>query len=159
MEKIGRFEIVGKLGRGAFGMVYKGRDPMINRLAAIKVMSEATVGDPELVARLDRVHAGHVENRKKAQRWAARLAVIKKRTWPVEIIGKRQVPATPAINLSPLPTPTDWAAPSRWKPTGTGTDVPPIPDFLDRVPAAPRPAATNEADPTPGTGSAFRQVA
>lgn len=54
MEKIGRFEIVGKLGRGAFGMVYKGRDPVINRMAAIKVMSEATVGDPELVARFKR---------------------------------------------------------------------------------------------------------
>jgi len=54
MDKIGRFEIVGKLGRGAFGMVYKGRDPVINRLSAIKVMSEATVGDPELVARFKR---------------------------------------------------------------------------------------------------------
>ena len=53
-HKIGRFEIVGKLGRGAFGMVYKGKDPVINRLAAIKVMSEATVGDPELVARFKR---------------------------------------------------------------------------------------------------------
>src|SRR4029079_3812807 len=54
MDKIGRFEIIGKLGRGAFGLVYKGKAPVITRLAAIKVMSEATVGDPELVSRFRR---------------------------------------------------------------------------------------------------------
>ena len=54
MEKIGRFEIVGKLGKGAFGMVYKGHDPRINRFSSIKVMSPATAGDPDLVARFRR---------------------------------------------------------------------------------------------------------
>lgn len=35
-EKIGRYEIVGELGKGAMGVVYEGRDPNINRRVAIK---------------------------------------------------------------------------------------------------------------------------
>jgi serine/threonine protein kinase len=65
MEKIGRYQIVGQLGRGAFGVVYKGRDPVIGRLAAIKVMSESTVGDKELVNRFKReaMAAGGLQHR------------------------------------------------------------------------------------------------
>jgi serine/threonine-protein kinase len=35
-EKIGRYEIVGVIGKGAMGVVYEGRDPNINRRVAIK---------------------------------------------------------------------------------------------------------------------------
>jgi serine/threonine protein kinase/predicted Zn-dependent protease len=47
--RIGRYEITGKLGDGGFGSVYRGYDPTVERVVAIKVLS--TQGDASLISR------------------------------------------------------------------------------------------------------------
>lgn len=39
MKRFGRYEVVAELGRGAMGVVYKARDPEIDRLVAVKTVS------------------------------------------------------------------------------------------------------------------------
>jgi len=53
-EKLGKYNIVGKLGKGAMGEVFKGHDPVLNRYVAIKVIAESLDSDSDLVERFRR---------------------------------------------------------------------------------------------------------
>jgi serine/threonine protein kinase/Tol biopolymer transport system component len=52
-SSLGPYEIVGKLGAGGMGEVYRARDARIGRLVAIKVLSEEIVADAERLGRFE----------------------------------------------------------------------------------------------------------
>jgi len=54
MEKIGKYEVIRKIGQGGMGMVYQARDPKLNRIVAIKLMSEAQLLSDEMRSRFYR---------------------------------------------------------------------------------------------------------
>src|SRR5690242_12071983 len=45
MPALGRYELLSELGRGAMGIVYKARDPMLERTVAIKTVNMALEED------------------------------------------------------------------------------------------------------------------
>src|SRR6185436_11576261 len=52
--RIGRYEIVETLGRGAMGVIYHAHDPMLERDVALKVMAPQIADDPDQKARFER---------------------------------------------------------------------------------------------------------
>jgi Tol biopolymer transport system component/predicted Ser/Thr protein kinase len=53
-KTLAHYEIVGALGKGGMGEVYRARDTKLGREVAIKVLPREMSGDPERVARFDR---------------------------------------------------------------------------------------------------------
>lgn len=51
LTQLGKYQIVELVGEGAMGAVYRALDPVLNRIVAIKVMSDAVARDEELRAR------------------------------------------------------------------------------------------------------------
>lgn len=58
LKKLGRFEIIDEIGSGGMGLVYKGRDPKINRMVALKVIRPTLGGklSPEQQQAADRFY-------------------------------------------------------------------------------------------------------
>src|SRR5688572_10118161 len=53
-ERLGPYEIVGAIGAGGMGEVYRARDPQLNRDVAIKVLLPSVANDLERLARFRR---------------------------------------------------------------------------------------------------------
>jgi serine/threonine protein kinase len=51
MKKLGKFEILAKVGQGAMGVVYKARDPFIDRIVALKTLTTGFAEDPHHLKR------------------------------------------------------------------------------------------------------------
>jgi len=54
VKAIGRYEVVGVIGRGGMGVVYRAVDPAIGRPVAIKMLKGGYAGDPDLLERFYR---------------------------------------------------------------------------------------------------------
>src|ERR1051326_4126283 len=52
--KLGSYEIIGPLGKGGMGEVYRGKDTKLDREVAIKILPVALARDPDRLARFER---------------------------------------------------------------------------------------------------------
>ena len=52
--RLGKYEILAKLGQGGMGAVYKGRDTVIRRLVALKVLPREHARNPDFFQRFER---------------------------------------------------------------------------------------------------------
>ena len=54
LEQLGKYKILGKIGQGAMGVVYKGHDPVLNRFVAVKTITSSLTADEQFRKRFHR---------------------------------------------------------------------------------------------------------
>jgi eukaryotic-like serine/threonine-protein kinase len=54
LDHIGKYRVVGKIGKGAMGEVYKAKDPLLNRFVALKTISPTLAADGDFKERFKR---------------------------------------------------------------------------------------------------------
>jgi tetratricopeptide (TPR) repeat protein len=54
LDRVGKYRVVERIGKGAMGEVYKAHDPLLNRYVALKTIASALASDPEFRRRFER---------------------------------------------------------------------------------------------------------
>ena len=54
LDRIGKYRVVGRIGKGAMGEVFRAQDPLLNRFVAIKTISPALAAEPDFRRRFQR---------------------------------------------------------------------------------------------------------
>ena len=74
--RLGKFDLLDKVGQGAFGTVYKARDPELDRIVAIKVPRAENLPGPSRASWLISFALGYAQIRASACRTEARKKVL-----------------------------------------------------------------------------------
>ena len=59
-DTIGPYKIIGMLGEGGMGQVWRATDTTLGRQVAIKILPDAFAADPERLARFEQIGRAHV---------------------------------------------------------------------------------------------------